>query len=130
MKLCYSKSEAETKKLFSKESGFKGYLGTNDFRTVRKMIEDGNKEAKEIFDAYTYQIAKEIGSYVAALKGNVDGIIITGGCAYADSFIAELRGYVESFAEFHVYPGENEIEALAAGAFRVIDKKEDAKEYV
>ncbi len=129
MKICYSMSEDEAKRLFSKESGFKGYLGTNDFREIENMVSAGDEKAVKIFDAYVYQIAKEIGGCVAALKGKVDGIIITGGCAYSKPFIEELKGYVESLAEFHVYPGENEIEALAAGAFRVIDKTEEPNEY-
>ncbi len=129
MKLCYSKPEDEVKNLLSKESGFKGYVGTNDFREIENKVEAGDKEFVKIFEAYEYQIAKEIGAYVAALKGDIDGIIITGGCAYYKKFVENLRGYVGTFATVHSCPGENELPALAEGAFRVIDKEEAAKEY-
>lgn len=129
MKLCYSKPEDEVKKLFSKESGFKGYLGTNDFRQIEEKVEAGDPEYVKIFEAYEFQIAKEIGSMCAALKGDVDGIIITGGCAYYKKFVENLKGYVGSFAEVFAYPGENELDALAEGAFRVVDGKEEPNEY-
>jgi butyrate kinase len=129
MKLCYSKPEAEVKKLFSKESGFKAYLGTNDFREIEDRVVAGDPETIKIFEAFEYQIAKEIGAYCAALKGKVDGIIITGGCAYFKKFAENLKEYTGWMAPFFVYPGENELDALAEGAFRVIDGKEVPKEY-
>lgn len=129
MKLCYSKPEAEVKKMFSSESGFKAYLGTNDFREIENRVVAGDSETIRIFEAFEYQIAKEIGSYCAALKGKVDGIIITGGCAYFKQFVENLKNYTGWMAPFYVYPGENELDALAEGAFRVIDGKEVPKEY-
>ncbi len=129
MKLCYSKPEAEVKKLFSKESGFKAYLGTNDFREIEDRVVAGDAETIKIFEAFEYQIAKEIGAYCAALKGKLDGIIITGGCAYFKKFAENLKEYTGWMAPFFVYPGENELDALAEGAFRVIDGKEVPKEY-
>ena len=123
MKLCYSKPEDEVKKLLAKNSGLKAYLGTNDFRDVKKMVLDGNEEAIKVFEAFEYQIAKEIGAYCAAMKGKVDGIIITGGCAYFDKFTDNLKEYTGWMAPFFVYPGENELDALAEGAFRVIIMK-------
>lgn len=129
MKLCYEKPEHEVKRLLSKNSGFKAYLGTEDLRDVIKMIDSGDVFAKLIFDAFVLQVAKEIGAYFAASKGKAQAIIITGGIAYNKPFIDELRTYVGSLTEFHVYPGENEMEALAEGAFRVIDGIEKAQEY-
>ncbi len=129
MKLCYSKPEPEVKKIFSSESGFKAYIGTNDFRTIEEKVVAGDPETLKVYEAFKYQIAKEIGSYCAALKGKVDGIIITGGCAYFKAFVKELEEYVGWMAPFFVYPGENELDALAEGAFRVIDGKEIPKEY-
>jgi len=129
MKLCYSKPEAEVKKIFSSESGFKAYIGTNDFRTIEEKVVAGDPETLKVYEAFKYQIAKEIGSYCAALKGKVDGIIITGGCAYFKAFVKELEEYVGWMAPVFSYPGENELDALADGAFRVIDGKEVPKEY-
>lgn len=129
MKLCYSLSENEVKAKLSKNSGLKGYLGTEDVRDVIAMIERGDKKAKLIYEAFVYQIAKELGAYFAASKGKAQAIIITGGIAYNEKFNADLREYVGGLTEFHVYAGENEMQALAEGAFRVIDKVEEPKDY-
>ncbi|PKQ60549.1 butyrate kinase [Labilibaculum filiforme] len=127
--LCYSMPRKEVESLLSKNSGLKGYLGVDDLRDVFKLIDSGNDKAQLIYDAFVYQIAKEIGAYHVALKCKANGIIITGGIAYSDRFISDLKEYVDSLTNFFVYPGENEMEALAEGAFRVIDKKEVALEY-
>jgi butyrate kinase len=129
MKLCYEKPEHEVKRMLAKNSGFKAYLGTEDLRNVIQMIDAGDKQAKLIFDAFVYQVAKEIGAYFAASKGKAQAIIITGGIAYNSLFVEALKVYVGSLTEYHVYPGENEMQALAEGAFRVIDGEEFAQEY-
>lgn len=129
MKLCYTMTEAEVKAKLSKDSGLKAYLGTEDLRDVLKMIADGDQKAQLVYDAFVYQIAKEIGAYFGASKGKAQAIIITGGIAFNEKFNKDLEEYVGSLTEFHVYPGENEMEALAEGAFRVIDGKEIAQEY-
>lgn len=129
MQLCYSKPEAEVKRQLSKNSGFKAYLGKEDLRDVIQMIERGDEQARLIFDAFVYQVAKEIGAYFAASRGKAQAIIITGGIAFSKPFIDELKNYVGGLTDFHVYPGENEMEALAEGIFRVIDGEEEAQEY-
>ncbi len=129
MDLCYSKPRKEVEQQLSKNSGLKAYLGVDDLRDVFKLIGAGNEKAKLVYEAFVYQIAKEIGAYHAAMKCKANGIIITGGIAYSDRFIADLKEYVGGLTDFFVYPGENEMEALAEGAFRVIDGKEVALEY-
>jgi butyrate kinase len=129
IQLCKEMPFDEVASLLSKNSGLKGYLGTEDLRDVLKMMEAGDQKAQLIYDAFVYQVAKEIGAYFAASKGKAQAIIATGGIAYNDRFIDDLKSYVGSFTEFHVYAGENEMEALAEGAFRVIDEQELAQEY-
>jgi len=129
MKICYSRSEKDAKALFSRDSGFKAYLGTEDVREVIQRIEKGDEKAKLIYDAFVYQVAKEIGAYYAASSCTAQAIIITGGIAYNEKFTRDLRSYVGGLTEYHVYPGENEMEALAEGVFRVIDGEEEAQEY-
>jgi butyrate kinase len=129
MSLCYSMPEEEVVKKLSNKSGLKAYLGTEDLREVLKMVEADDKKATLIYEAFVYQIAKELGAYFAASKGRAQAIIITGGIAYNQKFIADLKEYVSNLTEFHVYPGENEMEALAEGAFRVIDGIEVPLEY-
>lgn len=129
MDLCYAMPRNEVESLLSKNSGLKAYLGVDDLRDVFKLIDNGNDKAQLVYDAFVYQIAKEIGAYHVALKCKANGIIITGGIAYSDRFISDLKEYVKDLTNFFIYPGENEMEALAEGAFRVIDGKEAALEY-
>jgi butyrate kinase len=129
IKLCREIGFEKTEVLLSKNSGLKGYLGTEDLREVLKMIEKGDPQAQLIYRAFVYQIAKEIGACFAASKSKAQAIVITGGIAYNEKFISDLKEYVGTLTEFYVYPGSNEMEALAEGIFRVIDGLEKAKEY-
>ncbi|MCU4175052.1 butyrate kinase [Carboxylicivirga sp. N1Y90] len=129
MKLCTEMTYDEVANLLSKNSGLKGYLGKEDLRDVIQLVESGHENATLIYNAFVYQISKEIGAYFAATKGQAQAIIATGGIAFNEKFITDLKSYVGCLTEFHVYPGENEMEALAEGAFRVIDKVEIAQTY-
>jgi butyrate kinase len=119
----------ETKQIFSRESGFKGYFGTSSLEDVETLISEGNEEAKLIFEAMIYQIAKEIGAMTAVLSGKLDGILITGGLANSATFVAMLRDRIEAFADIFILPGEEEMLALAEGALRVLQGEEEPKEY-
>ncbi|ALO16501.1 putative butyrate kinase 2 [Salinivirga cyanobacteriivorans] len=129
MKLCYSKPEAEVKKLFSQNSGLKAYLGTEDLREVLDMIDKGNTKAELIYNAFVYQVAKEIGACFAASKGRAHAIGITGGIAHSQRFTDDLKKYVGRLTDYHVLPGESEMEALAEGFYRVYDGEEKVLEY-
>ncbi|MBT7788597.1 MAG: hypothetical protein HN757_06935, partial [Calditrichaeota bacterium] len=76
------------------------------------------------------QIAKEIGAMSAVLKGRLDAVVVTGGLAHAQELMTKLKPYVASLAPFVVFPGEGELQALAEGAFRTIDRIESAHEYI
>jgi len=131
IKLCYSGkyTQAEIKKMTVGKAGLVGYLGTNDARDVIKMIENGDKKAELIFDAMTYQIAKEIGAVATVLKGKVDAIILTGGIAYSNLLCEKISKRVQFIAPVKVYPGEDEMLALAEGTQRVLNGEEQAKIY-
>lgn len=131
VKLCYSGkyTEKEVYKKIVGGGGFNAYLNTNDMRDVEKMVEGGDKNAEEIRDAFIFQVAKNIGSMSCVLKGKVDQIILTGGIAYDKQVIAGLKERVGFIAPVTVYPGEDELLALAQGALRVLNKEEAAKEY-
>lgn len=131
MRLCYSGkyTQAEMKKMIVGKAGLVGYLGTNDAREVEKMIENGDKKAEFIYDAMAYQIAKEIGAVATVLKGKVDAVILTGGVAYSKLICEKISKRVQFIAPFKVYPGEDEMLALAEGAQRVLGGEEKAKIY-
>ncbi|MDZ5255001.1 butyrate kinase [Clostridium sp. LIBA-8841] len=123
----YSKEEVY-KKLVGK-GGFVAYANTNDARDLIKLSQEGDKEGSLIFDAFIYQIAKEIGSMAVVLEGEVDAIVLTGGIAYSDYVTNAINKKVKWIAPMVVYGGEDELLALAQGAIRVLDGVEEAKIY-
>lgn len=129
--LCFSGNHYrdEVMKLLVGRGGLVGYLGTNDAVRVEKMIEQGNDKAKLVYDAMAYQVAKEIGSAATVLKGQVDAIILTGGLAYGKQFVKNISSRIDWISDIIVYPGEDELQALAEGAIRVLTGEEDAKTY-
>ena len=131
IKMCFS-GEYTEKEVYSKivgKGGFNSYLGTNDMRNVIKMIEEGNEEAKSMFDAFIFQVTKDIGSMACVLNGKVDQIIVTGGIAYNAKVIENLKEKAGWIAPFTVYPGEDELLALVQGGLRVLNGEEKAMEY-
>lgn len=131
VELCFSGryTHKELVKKISAEAGFYDYLGTKDLRAVEERIENGDATAKEVMDAFVYQVAKEICMYAATFDGQVDAIILTGGIAHSDSIMNAIRTKVEFLAPVHIVPGELEMEALAAGAVRVWNREEEVAEY-
>ncbi|MBQ1880733.1 MAG: butyrate kinase [Lachnospiraceae bacterium] len=130
LRLCFSGKYTE-KELYKKlvgGGGFNAYLGTNDMQEVTKMAETDEK-AKLLFDAFVYQVSKDIGARAATLKGDVDAIILTGGIAYGNKVTDGIKDYVGWIAPVVVYPGEDELLALAQGGLRVLNGEEEAKEY-
>ncbi len=111
------------------QGGLVGYLGTNDAVKVEAMIKKGDEKAELIYSAMAYQVAKEIGAASAVLAGKVDAIIFTGGLSHGKGFVAEITERINWIADVIVEPGENELLALAEGAFRVLRGDEVAKVY-
>ena len=119
----------EMLKIIRGNGGIYSYLGTVDVREVEKMINEGNKNAKLVHEAMTYQIAKGIGELATVVYGKVDAIILTGGIAYSSLITENIRKRVEFISDVCVMPGENELEALSKGILRVLNKEEEASVY-
>jgi len=131
IKLCYS-GKYTFEEMYSKvlkKGGLVSYLGTNDGREVEKMIDNGDAKAIEVTEAMAYQIAKEIGAMAVVLEGNADGIAFTGGLAYWQRLIDEIVARCSFIAPIYMFPGENEMEALALGGMRVLSGLEEPREY-
>lgn len=128
--LCYSgKPKAEVKKLIGSDAGVFSYLKTRDFREVeRRAFEQGDAEARLIFDALAYQLSKDIGAMAAVLRFKVDAVVYTGGMANSARLCAAIEERVGALAPTVRIPGEEEMAALAEGAYRVLNG-EKAKEY-
>lgn len=131
MKLCFSGkyTQAEVAKMINGNGGFNAYLGTNDMRDVVKLAQEGDAKAKLVMDAFHYQLCKEIGAMAVVLGGKVDQIILTGGIAYGEVTQKTMTDAVSFLAPVTIYPGEDELLALAQGALRVVNGEEKAMEY-
>jgi butyrate kinase len=116
------------KKLLVGQGGLVSHFNTNNLAEVLVMGQSDPK-VQLIIEAMAYQIAKEVGVMATVLKGQVDQIIITGGLAYNQSFIDLIAPRIEWIAPITLYPGENELFALASGAYRYLSHSEELKEY-
>lgn len=129
IKLCFSgkyTQEQLDRHAFG-EGGMSAYLGTRDLVEVEERIDAGDRAAARVFEAMIHQIGKEAGAMAVALKGKVDAVLLTGGMAYSDKVVTQLRGALDWIAPIRVYPGEDELQALAAGVFRILSGEEQAK---
>ncbi|MEA5098928.1 MAG: butyrate kinase [Bacteroidales bacterium] len=122
IKVCFSGkyTEQEIKKMVVGAGGYVAYLGTNDAYQVECKAKEGDKKFEFIQEAMAYQISKEVGAMSTVLKGKVDAIFLTGGIAYSKPFVELLKERIEFIAPVHVYPGEDEMGALALNALMLI----------
>ncbi len=129
--LCFSGkySYNELKGLITGKGGMMAYLGTNNFMDVCALAEKGDAHALLIRDAVSYQVGKEIGAMASVLNGQVDAIILTGGMAFQEDNIERIRSMVKYIAEVIVYPGEDELKALAYNGLLALDGKIQVKYY-
>lgn len=109
--------------------GLVAHLGTNSAVEVERRIEAGDEHARLIYEAMAYQIAKEIGAMATVLQGQVDAVVLTGGVAHSEMLIGWIRPRVAWIAPLLIYPGEDEMLALAQGALRVLRGEEEARVY-
>lgn len=130
-KLCYSGKYTleEMRKRINGQGGIAAHLGTDSFEILQEKVDEGDSKAKLIFDAFVFQVAKEIGKCAAILCGKVDAVILTGEIAYNENVISAIKDSIGFIAPVVVYPGENELLALAQGVLRVLKGEEKAKEY-
>ncbi len=131
IRLCFSGdySLEKVKKMNKGEGGLVAYLGSNN---AKKACDDGlsgDKESYLAFFGMAYQVTKEIGAYAVVLKGDVDAIILTGGIAVNEYFCKYVEERVSFIAPVEVYPGENEMQALASSAYRALSGLEKIQQY-
>jgi butyrate kinase len=129
MKLCMTgdHTDRQLDRMLFGEGGLFAYLGTRDLKEVERRVDAGDKKAAAVYDAMIYQVAKETGAMAAVLEGLVDALLLTGGMAHSERLVGKLRKYVEWIAPITVYAGEDELQAIAEGVFRVLTGEEQAK---
>ena len=131
LNLCFSghHTHRELKEMTVKGGGLMNYLGVDDAREVEERILEGDQEARLVYEAMAYQIAKEIGAMTTVLMGKVDKVLLTGGLAASHLLTGWIRERVEFLAPVEVWPEVEEMKALALGALRVLTGETQPKEY-
>ncbi len=131
VQLCFSGryGQDELLRRLTARGGMVAYLGTNDFQEALDRARAGDRLAALVIEAMAYQIAKEIGAMATVLRGRVDAVVITGGLARSTEFVDLIKPRVAFIAPILVYPGEDEMAALAAGARRALTGEEPARDY-
>lgn len=131
VEMCFSGNytKEEILKMLAGNGGFVSHLGTNSLKEVLSRIEQGDEYAKLVYDAMVLQISKWIGIMAVVLKGEVDGVILTGGMAKSEKLVNDIKEYVKFIAPVYTVPGEFEMKALMEGALRVLKGEEEAKTY-
>lgn len=128
---CFSgKYDRETiRKMINGEGGYVAYFGTNEAYKIELQARQGDEKAKHLQEAMGYQVAKNIGSLATVLKGNLDAILLTGGLAHNKDLTNYISDHVSFIAPVFIYPGEDEMKALALNALRVLNNEVEVKEY-
>lgn len=129
LNLCFSGeyTKKDVAKLLKGKGGLVAWLGTSDSRDVEKMIAAGDEKAKLVYEAMALNVSKALARLTPLCRGKVDQIILTGGIAYSEYFTNMIREQVDWIAPVTVIPGENEMQALADGALRVLRGEETAR---
>ena len=127
--LCRRDGPEAVEELCTKNGGLVSLLGTSDAREAVRRMDGGDAAAKLIWEAMLYQTAKWIGAMAAALRGDVDAILLSGGLVNEAALVEALRAACGFLAPVYAYPGEREMEAMARGVLRVLRGEEAAKRY-
>ncbi len=132
VQLCFSGSytPSDIKSMLAGKGGIVAYLGTNNHQEASKRAEEGDARAALILEGCSYQTAKEIGAMSAVLEGEVDCIILTGGLAYDTAHVERISRMIRHIAPIYVYPGEDELKALAFNGYLAISGHISVKEYL
>ena len=131
LEACFSGkyTKQDMQKILVGKGGYVGYFGSNDALAVEKAAIAGDPKAELLEEAFAYQVAKQIGENAVVLKGKVDAIILTGGIAYGKPVIRRIKNYIEWIAPVAVYPGEDEMAAMALNANMIINGEVEIQDY-
>ena len=127
--LCFSGeyTKKDMVRLLKGRGGLAAWFGTSDTREIERRIAEGDEQARAVYEAMAYNVAKALAKLTPLCRGRVDRILLTGGIAYSEMFTGWIRSYVDWIAPVTVIPGENEMQALADGVLRVLRGEEAAR---
>jgi len=129
--LCFSRrhKKDELLGLLLRQGGARSYLGTHDVKALERRVAQGDEEVRLVLEAMAYQISKEIGAMASVLMGRVDAVVLTGDLCLASTVMKAIKERIAFLGKVFVYPGEDELENLASGGFRVLSLEEPVKDY-
>jgi butyrate kinase len=139
--LANSENPQSLQKKLTGRGGIVAHLGSNDLKRIEEVIAahvenrelpssmDGAK-CLEVVRAMCYQVAKEICALAAVVSGRIDAVVLTGGMAWNRRIVQEIQDRVSFLGPLLVFPGENEMEALALAAQGALAGTEPIREYV
>jgi butyrate kinase len=129
--LCFREgmTKKEVLRHIQREGGLISHLGTPDVREVERLIQAGDSGASLVFEAMALHVAKNLAKLSVVVDGKIDAVILTGGIAHSGTFTSLVKKRVEFIAPVVILPGENEMDALAGGAYRVLAGEEEARVY-
>ena len=125
----HGKTEDDYQKLCTRSGGIVDLLGTSNMKEVYEKVQAGSEKETLVWNAMIYSICKEIGAMGTVLMGKIDGILLSGGLAFNEDLIMQIKTRCGFLAPVYVYPGEFEMEAMAQGVLRVLRGEEKAKDY-
>lgn len=130
-KLCFNGEYTfnDIKKMIIGRGGLVAYLEVNSVKEVEERIAGGDKRAAIVLDGMSYQVCKEIGAMAATLKGNIDAILLTGGIAHSKLVTNYIKNQVGFLAPIEIFPGEDEMEALALNGLRALKGEVEISDY-
>lgn len=130
-RLCFSGAYTlqDVRTALAGAGGMRGYLGTDDLGVVASRRDEGDEEARRVYDAMAYQVAREIGALAVSLGGSADAVILTGPVAEDPMFVDLVRAFVQWIAPVCVYPGGDDLQFLAEGARRVLEGRAPLRRY-
>lgn len=129
--LCFSGNytKKEIVSMIFGKGGLMAHFGTNDAKELSDRANSGDEQVALVIRAMLYNVGKEIAAMAAALSGEVDAILLTGGMAYDKQWMEAIENQVKFLAPVHIYPGEDELEALALSGLRVMRGEQEVQEY-
>ena len=129
--MCFSGkfTHDEMRKKVTGKGGLMAHLGTNQAHEASERAMNGDKKAELVLHAMAYQIAKAIGGCMSVLQGKVDAVLITGGMAQNKTVVGFIRQYIDWIGNIKIYPGEDEMSALAMNALEVLRGERECQVY-
>ncbi len=130
--MCFSGeyTREQIQKLIAGKGGLVAHIGSNAFGASLKQAQETNDEhALLVLEAMLYNVAKNIGAMAAALGGDVDAVILTGGIVYNQPVIDYLEERCSFIAPVTAYPGEDELGALVRNVLGVLSGEVEPKIY-